>query len=243
MTVNTALDAKHLYACGNSGTGKSANIKVKLSHCERAIIFDPDDEYHTEKGVIRVESPNQLIALLKANANSSLKVAFVAEGLKAFEFWANAAFAWKNCLAIAEEIADVTTAAKAPPCWGKLIRRGRKYGITICAVTQRPAEADKTILSNAAFIRTGALGRLNDRQAVAKEIDIHYDEIARLKPLDWIEFNRADLSVTGGRLGTTAIYDYNRESKAFELRQKETKTHQEKPKAVKKTRKKTPLKK
>ena len=215
MKANTALKAEHLYSCGNSGTGKSANVKAKLAKAKRAIIFDPDDEYSEQKGVIKVESTIELVGLLRANQHKPLKVAFVAEGKKAFEFWANCAFMWRNCLAIAEEIADVTTASKAPPSWGRLIRRGRKYGIEICAVTQRPAEADKTVLCNAAFIRTGALGRNADREAIAREINIPVYQIAILKPLDWIEFNRADLTLTKGRLGTRPILYYDFNAKEF----------------------------
>lgn len=199
---NTALKAEHVYICGNSGTGKSSHIKEKIANATRVIAFDPDDEYSELKGFVRVESGAELVALLQANKTTPLKIAFVAEGVKSFEHWANCVFAWRNCIAVAEEIADVTTPAKAPPAWGRLIRRGRKYGILICAVTQRPAEADKTILCNAAIIRTCALGRDADRQAIAREIGASVNDLAQLKPLDWIEYKREDLSLTKGRLGT-----------------------------------------
>lgn len=208
---NTALKAEHMYFCGNSGTGKSSKIKEMLKKAPRAIVFDPDDEYGDESGFLRVYNANDLLTLLKSHANKSLKVAFVAEGQKAFEFWANCAFAWRNCIAVAEEIADVTTPSKAPPAWGRLIRRGRKYGILICAVTQRPAEADKTILSNAAIIRTGALGRQADREAIAREMDCTADHITKLIPLDFIEFKRSDLSLKKGRLGESREVDLRKE--------------------------------
>lgn len=129
----------------------------------------------------------------------------MAEGEKHFALWCKCVFAWANCVAVAEEIADVTSPAKAPPAWGRLIRRGRKYGIEIWAVTQRPAEADKTILSNAAVLRTGALGRMADRKAIAAEMDIPVGEIGALVPLDFIEYHRADLSVYKGRLGKRGL--------------------------------------
>jgi hypothetical protein len=199
--ANTALKAEHMYFCGNSGTGKSSKIKEMMKTAPRVIIFDPDDEYGELSGVIRTTNASELVSALRSHKNKSLKIAFVAEGVKAFEFWANCAFNWQNCVAVAEEIADVTTASKAPPAWGRLIRRGRKYGIQICAVTQRPAEADKTILSNAAVIRTGALGRHADREAIAREMDCPVSEISKLVPLDYIEYRRADLTLECGRLG------------------------------------------
>lgn len=215
MKANTALKAEHLFACGNSGTGKSANIKEKLKTAPRVIIFDPDDEYSELNGVLRIDKPTQLVQMLRANPKGALKVAFVAEGQKAFEFFSDCAFAWRNCLAIAEEIADVTTPSKAPPSWGRLLRRGRKYGITVCAVTQRPAEADKTALTQSAFIRTGALGRNADREAIAKEINLPVKEISVLKPLDWIEFDRANLTLTKGRLGEKQVLCYDENEKQF----------------------------
>jgi len=207
IKANTALNAEHIYICGNSGTGKSSHIKEKIKKARRVIAFDPDDEYSELIGFKRIEKPSELTALLKKNKSKSLKVAFVAEGVRAFEFWASCVFAWGDCTAVAEEIADVTTPAKAPPAWGRLIRRGRKYGIQILAVTQRPAEADKTILCNAAIIRTCALGRDADRKAIAIEMNTNTSELAKLKPLDWIEFKREDLSLTKGRLGTNKRFE------------------------------------
>lgn len=199
---DTTLVAKHWYICGNSGTGKSSTIKEKIKKAPRVVVFDPDDEYAELIGFKRVTSAANLLLLLKDNQNKSLKVAFVAEGVKAFEFWCSCVFAWGNCLAVAEEIADVTTASKAPPQWGKLIRRGRKYKIQIMAVTQRPAEADKTILCNAAVIRCHALGREADRIAISREIQADMKLMGKMLPLDWLQFHRSDLSLQAGRLGT-----------------------------------------
>lgn len=202
--ANTALKAEHEYICGNSGTGKSSHIKLTIEKAKRVIVYDPDDEYSEQRGFIRVSKAADLASLLQQNANAPLKVAFVPTRttVKAFEFFARAAFVWGNCVAVAEEIADVTSAGKAPPNWGTLIRRGRKYGIKILAVTQRPAEADKTILSNAAVIRCCALGRMADRKAIASEIDVNVDLIAKMKPLDFMVYKRADLSVRAGNLTT-----------------------------------------
>jgi DNA helicase HerA-like ATPase len=199
--ADTSLKAEHVYICGNSGTGKSSHVKLVIKLHKRVVVFDPDDEYGEIKGFKRVDTAAGLVALLKSHAKKPLKVAFVAEGIKAFEFWANCVFLWANCLAVAEEIADVTTPSKAPPAWGRLIRRGRKYGIKICAVTQRPAEADKTILCNAAIIRTCALGRNADREAIGREINAKVSDLSIMLPLEWVEFRRSDLSLIAGKLG------------------------------------------
>lgn len=202
--ANTALKAEHEYICGNSGTGKSSHVKRVIEKARRVVVYDPDDEYGEQRGFLRVTSATQLIEILKAHKNKPLKVAYAPKRstVKAFELWARAVFLFRECVAVAEEIADVTTAAKAPPEWGTLIRRGRKYGIKILAVTQRPAEADKTILSNAAMIHCCALGRMADRKAVAAEMDCDIELIKKLVPLEYIVFKRADLSLSAGNLKT-----------------------------------------
>lgn len=125
--ANTALKAEHVYICGNSGTGKSSKIKAEIKKANRVIAFDPDNEYGTEAGFIKVTSAKELALKILAHKNTPLKIAFVAEGKEAFAHFCDCAFGWGNCAAIAEEIADVTSAGKAPPSWGRLIRRGRKF--------------------------------------------------------------------------------------------------------------------
>jgi hypothetical protein len=98
-----------------------------------------------------------------------------------------AAFSWGNCTAVAEETADVTTPAKAPVGWGTLVRRGRKRGISIIGVTQRPAESDKTIIGNATKIHCGMLKRPQDRKYMALEMDVPLQVVNELKPLEWLE--------------------------------------------------------
>lgn len=203
--INTDLKVQHWYVCGGSGTGKSASVKQEIKKQKRVIVYDPDDEY-TAEGLIRFTSAKHLLANLAEFKKKPFKCCFVPNAAsikelnKAFDFFAAVTMAWGDCFAVAEEIADVTGTGKAVNHWGALVRRGRKYNIKIAAVTQRPAEADKTILTQAAIIRCHQLGRINDKKAVAAEMNIALSHINKLRPLDYIEFTRADLSVKSGNL-------------------------------------------
>ncbi|MCL1144469.1 hypothetical protein L2747_00350 [Shewanella marinintestina] len=50
-----------------------------------------------------------------------------------------------NAAVVAEQTTDITSLSKAPYWWGLLICKGRARGLSpIFALTQRPAESDKT---------------------------------------------------------------------------------------------------
>jgi hypothetical protein len=198
--VNTALKAEHVYICGDTGTGKSSTIKEVIKKAPRVLVYDADKEYAGLAGFVCVTSPAELAYVLSKAPKARKKIAFVDESQEFFEFFCECAFKWSNCVVVAEEIADVTNTGKAKKQWGKLIRRGRKYGIKIIAVTQRPSEADKTILANAAVIRIYALGRHLDREAVGREVSLKADDLLMV-PLEYIEYIKSDLSLTKGKLG------------------------------------------
>ena len=185
MAVDTSREAKIVVVTGSSGSGKSLWTKQQIKGAKRLIIWDIDDEYSgSVRGVERVTSIKELAAKLKKAKTG--KFAYVGK-VSDFELFCRAAFAWANCTCVVEELADVTTPAKAPEGWGQLVRRGRKYGIEIYAVTQRPSESDKTIIGNASIIHAGRMNRAQDRAYMAKEMDIRLEVITDLKPLEYVE--------------------------------------------------------
>ena len=191
VRIDVSRKADINYICGSSGSGKSVFVKGAIANDRRVIVFDPDDEYGDTPGIITCYTGTQLTDLLKKHRTTPLRVRLVKEGVQFFELCCALAFAWTNCTLVCEEIADTTNAGKAPPHWGKVLRRGsRKRAIRIFAVTQRPAEADKTALTQATIVRTGLLGREPDRRAMAQELDLPLDMINSLAPLDFIECHR-----------------------------------------------------
>ena len=182
-------DGRVVMVAGSSGSGKTAWVKQQLSRHRRVLVWDIEGEYAREPGFIAIHSRAALVAKLRA-CKGPARIAFVPGSTKDFAFWAYCAFAWGRlapCAVVAEETADVTTPGKAPDGWGQLIRRGRKWGIVTYAVTQRPAESDKTAIGNAALVHCGRLSRAKDRAYMAAELDIDPSHMAALGPLEWLE--------------------------------------------------------
>lgn len=193
--VDVTRAARIVVVCGSSGSGKSAWVKQQTRTDPRLIVWDPDDEY---EGIRRITGRRALVATLQ-KATGPARLRYVGP-LSDFDYWARCAFAWGNCTAVAEETADVTTPAKAPEGWGMLVRRGRKRGIAIYGVTQRPAESDKTIVGNATLIHVGRLARSQDRAYMAAELDAPRQRLDALQPLEWLERDMATGQITAGKL-------------------------------------------
>ena len=118
--------------CGDTGAGKSELTWRAVKDRPRVLIWDPDDEYQ-ERGCTRITRIAELIEVHRDAASG--RFCFVREDIAAFGHWCDAAFLWGNCVAVAEEIADVTHPGKAFPPWGSLIRRTRKRGVEVWGVT------------------------------------------------------------------------------------------------------------
>lgn len=201
VDVSRKADVRAVY--GATGSAKSSYVKEELKRlkCSRIIIWDPVDEYGELAGVVKVTTARDLVDLLRRYPRGPLKVRFVTSNYKLFEVWAQCAFSWCNAAVVAEEIADVTSAGKAPPWWGQVIRKGRARGLApIFGLSQRPAEADKTVLGNATLVRCGRLTRAQDRKMMAAEMDINPREIADLVPLEFIQKDMNTNKVIKGRI-------------------------------------------
>ena len=196
-TIDTRRAAKIVMVAGSSGSGKSAWVKQQVRRATRLIVWDVDDEYTAER-CERIRDLRELAERLKTRKTG--RFAYVPHDPKDFGAWARLAFAWGECAVVAEELADVTSPAKAPPGWGELVRRGRKRGVILYAVTQRPSESDKTALGNASEIHVGRLARAADRRYMAAELDIAPEEIAALNNLEYIHKDMAANTVKKGKL-------------------------------------------
>jgi len=197
-------DGRLIVIGGASRSGKTAWTRREVMKEKRVLAWDPEDQWSHERGFSRVTNRADLLKL--AHKAGPIKVAFVAGGdLKAeFDFWAGCVqYAGRYVgplAAIAEELADVTSQSKAPGNWGILLRRGLKRGVTIYAISQRWAEADKTAMGNASEFLIFRQATGDDARYMARKTRVPEEEINQLKPLDFIRYDSGTGETTKGRL-------------------------------------------
>lgn len=185
---NTSLPNLNTFYAAMSGGGKSQAVKnQKLS--PRVIVWDPDEDHKTRT---RVYSITDLLAYLRNHGGKAgFSVAYSGDNsVKAFELFCGAVWAVldgnKRTDCIIEELADVTpSSGKAGEWSGQLIRRVRKYGGVLHAVTQRPAEVPKTIYTQCAIKYIG-MQEGDDLPKMAKHAAVDPAQLAGLQPLEFI---------------------------------------------------------
>lgn len=186
-------DGRLKVVAGASRSGKTAWVKkdIEASKAGRVFAWDPECQWAELPGWQKVTTRPELIAAAKRPG--PCRVAYVAGGKLAvgFDFWAGCVMAAGRYVepvaVIAEELADVTTTAKAPEKWGILLRRGLKRGITIYAISQRWAEADKTAVGNASEFIMFRMSSGDDVAYMARKTKLKVEELAGLKTVFWPE--------------------------------------------------------
>ncbi len=181
-----------------------------------AILVDPDNEYGGHVPT--------LLADLKTIATLSLPPAGPAPGLGAgwfrfvpsedrrtgirqFSYLCTLAWIWatkmkRDTLLLVDELSEFTAANEAPLAWRRLVKRGRKQGISVLAASQRPAEIDKTIFSNASRIRVYRLGYDADQAAAAAALGVARTDVAALQGHEFLERN----ALAGGGLTRGSLH-------------------------------------
>ncbi|WP_430433991.1 hypothetical protein [Methyloversatilis sp.] len=183
-------DGRLVVIAGASRSGKTAYTKKRTATESRLIAWDPEDQWAQLRGWRRVTTRAQLLDAVQGRG--PMRVAYVAGGSLApeFDFWAGCVMYAGRYVGpvacIAEELADVTTTAKAPGNWGVLVRRGLKRGISIYAISQRWSEADKTAVGNASEFVIFRQSSGDDVRYLARKTGVDEAAIAALQPLQFV---------------------------------------------------------
>lgn len=197
-------DGRLWIVSGASRSGKTAKTLRLARESKTCFVWDIEGQWFRTRGFKRVNSLAELSVIAKAGRQG--RWCYVATGnIKAeFDFFCRAAFHYGSfygpCAVVAEELADVTTTAKAPDGWGILLRRGLKRGITIYAISQRWAEADKTAIGNASDFLLFRMASGDDIAYMARKTRIEAARLEGLKPLEYIHYNAITGEITGSKL-------------------------------------------
>lgn len=176
---------------GASGSGKTAFVLELVKKSKRLAVWDCEDQWSQLPGFKRVTTRAELLKAVLSKG--SFKVAFVSSNLKAdFDYWAQAVFHAALHIApldaVAEELADVTSPGKAPQNWGTLVRRGRKHGVNLYAISQRWSEADKTTFGNASLYVVFAQSSQDDVRYISRKTRIPEADINKLDRFEYLTY-------------------------------------------------------
>lgn len=197
-------DGRMVIISGSSRCGKTTFIKGEVAGNDRVFAWDPEEQYAPMRGYRKISSRDGLLKAMQTPG--PLRVAYVVGGdLKAeFDFWAGCAlYAGRYIgplVAIAEELADVSAPGKAPPNWGRLLRRGLKRTITIYAISQRWQEADKTALGNATEYVMFRQSSGDDAKYIARKTRVPVQLIDALLPYHYIRYECLTGTTTPGKM-------------------------------------------
>ncbi|MEW6258018.1 MAG: hypothetical protein AB1592_18855 [Pseudomonadota bacterium] len=197
-------DGRLVVVGGASRSGKTAYVRRRVAADRRVIAWDPEDQWAQLRGWQRVTNRRDLLDA--SMSRGRMHVAYVAGGNLAAEFdflsgCVMYAGRYVEPLAvIAEELADVTTPAKAPGNWGVLLRRGLKRGITIYAISQRWSEADKTAVGNASEFVLFRQSSADDCRYLSRKTRVPESELNGLRPLEYVKFDAATGQIQRGKL-------------------------------------------
>lgn len=198
-------DGRLYVIAGASRSGKTAWTRRALAKAGRVIVWDPEDQWAQLPGFRKITRRADLLAACQKPG--PVKLAYVAGGdlVGAFDFFAGCAYYAGRYVdtqldVVAEELADVTTPSKAPGNWGILLRRGMKRGISIWAISQRWAEADKTAVGNASDFVIFRQSSGDDVRYLSRKTRIDEAEMGGLVPLQFVKLDALTGKIERGKL-------------------------------------------
>lgn len=186
------------FVAGARGTGKTAYVVQKINRVKpkRLMVWD----YKHDRSLEGIGANVHDLATLAKSANErAFKLRYLVDHGQDIDrqFHWFCTIAWEaGCLLMfVDELPEVSRPGRPPPVWKKCINVGRDYStedgarkwLSIMAAAQRPAECDKSIISNADIIHSGRLTFLEDAKQMAKTIGCKPQDLMTLPDLHWIE--------------------------------------------------------
>lgn len=201
MALVPRPDGALIVVAGASRSGKTLWTQQQVAADRRVLVWDRMSEWGDRYGCRRVATFAELRELVKPGAPVE-RLAFYQPGMvEHFDTFCALAWVWLRAARgalVVEELAHVTTPGRAPGMWHEILSAGLRYGPRIFALTQRPAESDKTSIGNATLIHCHQMARAADERYMAAELRCEPERLAALRPLQWIERDRRSGELRAG---------------------------------------------
>lgn len=196
---------------GARGTGKTAWItqQLKATKPPRLILWDFKHDPGMEGMGKPFKSLPDFVRSLKAQTFASrYLVNHTGDIQSQFDFFCMAAWQAGCLVMFVDELPEVTKANKAPANWRRCVNVGRDYRdaagnrkwLSIIGAGQRPAECDKSFISNADVIHTGRLSNTSDARELSQSLACDFRDLLALPDLHWIERRAGQIEPVRGIL-------------------------------------------
>lgn len=199
MSLKT-IDGRLCIIGGSSRCGKTTHTLKLIKPFKTVFVWDIEAQWCNQAGFKKITSLVELKKIVQSGKAG--RYAYVSGGnIKAeFELFCKCVFHYGaffgECAVVAEELADVTTTAKAPESWGILCRRGLKRSISIFAISQRWAEADKTALGNATDFYLFRMSSGDDIKYMARKTRVSVEVLESLNAFEFAHYSVIDKKTT-----------------------------------------------
>ena len=207
-------DGKRSAVFGKSGSGKTHLVKTKiLGTADRVVIFDPEEDYIDLKGFIAVYSLEKLLEVLKDCWDSSFLISFVPDpGFEEKQLHEVSCLIERlqepykqgktnsKILLVVDELNLSFPLNYKPDFSGfaRLCSRGRKRGVSIVGVTQRPAEVATRFRGNLDRLVAFNFSLPNDlrviRETCGGEAEI---QVQKLQKYQYLAYEDGNFKVFG----------------------------------------------
>ena len=200
MAVNedTSKHNRHVCVTAATGGGKSQCMyDVVPAKGVRAVFWDVDRDHNC----IHLRDKKQFVAAVnKAHKSGKpFRIGWCGDDDQdTFIWWCKVVWALLDgrydTYVVVEEAADLDLGAGKPPLeFGRIIRRGRKYGAILVTCTQRCQEIPKGLLTQSAVLYIGPQAA-HDARYLSKIAPVDPDILPRLDPLNFYRVEKGEAS-------------------------------------------------
>lgn len=191
MFTEERKDGRLIVVTGKTRSGKTAWTEQQTREVKRLLVWDAMAQWGDQFNCKIITQWTELLKYCKADAPDARLAVQCKVNKENFEIFCALAMIFlklRVSTIVVEEIADVSSPAKASQNWGELLRKGLRYEPTIYALTQRPQESDKTMLTMASLAHCHHIAFLPDQTYIANNLlGVDVEKVAALKPLEYIE--------------------------------------------------------